>query len=296
MKTNSLSNAQVEERHPIAAPGRRSGGATLYLVLWLLLAAGALVYLGALAVAPNQLTALLGSPKPSMAEPNGDTAAEGPSTAVLEGEIDRLKGEIAQVRGEVRTLVDTNQGLTKRLETIEDASIQVQAGESSPVPISQGKAKASDNSEDGGISGVVIGEDVPGDEEIAASEPVVSKPEKKSQKKSDERLDEDKGDKVAEVEVPAVPAVEKKKKTFGLELAISTSPEALQLNWDLLNERHGDLLKGLSARAQPSPSDPTSYRLVTGPFTSAQQAQSLCAKLKKQNVTCQVTGFGGDNL
>ncbi len=87
-----------------------------------------------------------------------------------------------------------------------------------------------------------------------------------------------------------------KKKTFGLELAISTSPEALQLNWDLLTERHGDLLKGLTARTQASASDPSSYRLLAGPFANAQQAQSMCAKLKKQNVACQVTGFGGENL
>jgi hypothetical protein len=70
----------------------------------------------------------------------------------------------------------------------------------------------------------------------------------------------------------------------------------LQLNWDLLNERHGNLLKGLSANAQQSPGDPSSYRLVAGPLASAQQAQSLCAKLKKQNVACQVTNYGGDNL
>jgi hypothetical protein len=35
---------------------------------------------------------------------------------------------------------------------------------------------------------------------------------------------------------------------------------------------------------------------VAGPYANAQQAQSACAKLKKQNVACQVTGFGGDNL
>ena len=267
----------------------------IYLLLWLMLAAGALMYLSALFLAPNQLMALFGSPKPAATESNEMAQSDANPTAALESEIAALKDQLEQVQGEVRTVVATNQSLTERLETIENASIQVQSGEGSAVSVSQ-KKKTQAEPTDSGITGVVIGADGDGSDDVAVSEPAVpTKADKK--KKAEERLAEESseaGDQLADASTEPAPKTEKRK--FGLELAVSTSPEALQLNWDLLNERHGEVLKGLSARAQANPNDPSSYRLVTGPFTSAQQAQSVCAKLKKQNVTCQVTSFGGDNL
>ncbi len=293
MKTNILSNAAGLDLGP-PTPQRKRGSA-LYLLLWLMLAAGALIYLSALILAPNQLMAVFGSPKSVATESNEMAEADPSSTAALESEIAALKDQLVQVRGEVRTVIATNQSLTERLDTIENASIQVQTGEASAVSVSQ-KKKTQAEPEESGITGVVIGSDGAGSDDLVESEPAVpTKADKK--KKAEESLAEagaETGDQLADASVEPAPKAEKRK--FGLELAVSTSPEALQLNWDLLNERHGEVLKGLSARAQANPNDPSSYRLVTGPFTSAQQAQSVCAKLKKQNVTCQVTGFGGDNL
>lgn len=292
MKTNSLSNAGGLDLGPM--PPRRKRNGTVYLVLWLLLAAGALVYLSALILAPSQLTAFFGSPKPAATEPNDLAASDAPSTTALESELAGLKDQIEQMQGEMRTLVATNQGLTERLETIENASIRVDSGEDAAVSVAQKKKQA--EPEDSGITGVVIGADGAGNQSIEPSD-AEAPAKSEMKKKAAESLSEDvgdTGDQVAEITAEQAPKTEKRK--FGLELAVSTSPEALQLNWDLLNERHGEVLKGLTARAQPNPNDPSSYRLVTGPFTSAQQAQSVCAKLKKQNVTCQVTNFGGDNL
>jgi hypothetical protein len=296
MKTNSLSNTGSLEMSPVA-PRRRSGGGTLYLLLWLLMATGAFIYLATLALAPSNLMAFLGSSKAPTTESNSVAAAEGPSAADLEGDIARLRVQLEQVQGEVRTLVATNQNLTDRLETIENASIQLQPGDEAAVAVAQRKNGGAAAPEDSGITGVVIDDDGASADGTGATEPDAAATPTPTKKKSNERLDEKdqaSGEQLAETSPEPTPKAEKKK--FGLELAISTSPEALQLNWDLLSERHGALLKGLSARAQPSPGDPSSYRLVAGPFTSAQQAQSLCAKLKKQNVACQVTGFGGDSL
>ncbi|MFO1171010.1 MAG: SPOR domain-containing protein [Hyphomicrobiaceae bacterium] len=270
---------------PTPAPRRRGG--KIYLMLWLLLAAGAIVYLGALTLVSNPMTALFGSPKPATSEPND--VAEGPTTVELKEEIASLRDEIEAVRGELRTVSATSQVLADKVDTIENASIQVQGSDQAEAQnVSQGKAKAKATSEASDITGIVIGADE-SSEDVAASEPEVQpvKKPKKQQVAATEAAPEASSEEVAQ---PA------KKKTFGLELAVSTSPEALQLNWDLLNERHGDLLKGLTARTQANAADPSSYRLLAGPFANAQQAQSACAKLKKQNVACQVTGFGGDNL
>lgn len=291
MKTNGLSISATPEIGALPPPRRR--GSVIYLLLWLILAAGAIVYLAALVLAPTQLVAVFGTPKPAATEANAMAEADAPSTAALETEIAALKDQLDQVQGEMRTVVATNQSLTERLETIENASIQVQNGDAA-VSVSQKKKQQQADTDDSGITGVVIGADGAGSEDVAETE-APAKSDKK--KKAEERLAEETsetGDQLADASTEAAPKAEKRK--FGLELAQSTSPEALQLNWDLLNERHGEVLKGLSARAQPNPNDPSSYRLVTGPFTSAQQAQSVCAKLKKQNVACQVTGFGGDNL
>jgi hypothetical protein len=284
-----MSNGSSGDFGPVPAP-RRSSGNRMYLALWLLLAAGALVYLGALTLVSGQMTALFGSPKPATSEAN--ELAEGPTTLELKDEIARLQDEIAEVRGELRTVAATSQGLADRVDTIENASIQVDGNQTSAVNVSQGKAKAQVAPDDSGITGVVIGDDI-GSEDVAESEPA-AEPVTKTKKKQAETLA------AAEPDLPEASSEAvvqpQKKKMFGLELAVSTSPEALQLNWDLLTERHGTLLKGLTARTQASASDPASYRLVAGPYANAQQAQSACAKLKKQNVACQVTGFGGDNL
>ncbi|MEZ5923424.1 MAG: SPOR domain-containing protein [Hyphomicrobiaceae bacterium] len=290
MKNDKLSNAGDDGFRPMVTRPKRSRASQVYLALWLLLAAGALAYLAGLALAPERLVAILGTEKPVTAESNETAEVEAPAPASLVGDVEELRNELQQLRGEVRTLVATNQTLADRLETIETASIRVQPEGSEAVPISQGKTKKSTAPDDSDISGVIIGQDDYASEDIAGLSSEGAESTKKS-KKSEARAAAEPKTEVAS----AAPAAEIKKKRFGLELAVSTSPEALQLNWDLLNERHGALLKGLSARALPSPVDPTSYRLVAGPITNAQQAQSLCAKLKKQNIACSVTEFGGDS-
>jgi hypothetical protein len=288
MMTNSMSNPGEPD---MSLTSRRRGGGTFYLLLWLILAAGAVIYLAALALAPNAFMAFFGSPKSAMTEANEVAAVEVSPTAALESEIAGLKDQLQQVEGEVRTLVATNQSLTERLETIENASIQVPESDSSAVAVSQKSNASQPSSEDLGITGIVVGADNLA-EDAGRSEPETTASTKKP--KSAARMsDEGSTDKQAGA---AEPAAAKAKQRFGLELFVSNSPEALQLQWDVLSERHGGLLKGLSARTQTLPSDPSNFRLVAGPFTSAQQAQSLCAKLKKQNVPCQVTGFGGDNI
>lgn len=85
------------------------------------------------------------------------------------------------------------------------------------------------------------------------------------------------------------------KKAFGLELAQSTSPEALRVNWDIISGRHVELLKGLSPRAVASSSG-DNYRLLAGPFTSAKKATQVCAKLQAEGVSCKAAAFTGEKL
>jgi SPOR domain len=92
-----------------------------------------------------------------------------------------------------------------------------------------------------------------------------------------------------DVAQPAAPAA----RAFGLELAISTSPEALRLNWELLNEQHGSVLAGLTPRSSPRGKN---LHLLAGPFDTAAKAASACKKLEARNLSCTVAPFSGSAL
>lgn len=91
---------------------------------------------------------------------------------------------------------------------------------------------------------------------------------------------------------PAAPA-----KIYGVELATATAPEALRLNWELLVEKHTDVLQGLTPLAADSadPSDENKH-LVAGPFTTAAAAKSFCKKLATLDVACRSAVFAGNPL
>ena len=102
-------------------------------------------------------------------------------------------------------------------------------------------------------------------------------------------------DPVPAPKVESAPKVAAPAKTYGIELAISTSAEALRLNWDLLVERHGDKLGTLSPRAAAIQGD-ENMRLLAGPFASAAEAKRMCQKLQDANVACRSSDYSGNPL
>jgi len=87
------------------------------------------------------------------------------------------------------------------------------------------------------------------------------------------------------------------RKSYGVRLTSGKSVEALRLTWDLINEMNRPIMKGLTTRFVKKPSSiGMPYRLIAGPMVSTGQAQTLCAKLHKQNINCDVTVFQGRKL
>ena len=80
-----------------------------------------------------------------------------------------------------------------------------------------------------------------------------------------------------------------------LELASGPSVDALRLNWSLLADRHGSMLKNLEPR-YTNGGDGQPYQLVAGPIASSEEASRVCAQLKAKKVACRITGFGGNAL
>ena len=82
-------------------------------------------------------------------------------------------------------------------------------------------------------------------------------------------------------------------KPYGIELAMSTSPDALKQIWQLFKEQHAGMLNGLSPRSVVSGSN---VKLVAGPFPSQAAAAAQCAKLRKEGMSCSPAPLGGTPL
>ena len=80
---------------------------------------------------------------------------------------------------------------------------------------------------------------------------------------------------------------------YAIDLAMSTSPDALRQSWQLFQEQHGDLLAGLSPRSVTSGGN---VRLLAGPFANQAAAVAHCAKLRKEAMSCSPTPLAGTPL
>ena len=87
------------------------------------------------------------------------------------------------------------------------------------------------------------------------------------------------------------------RRRIGLELARGPSVESVRLSWDLLRDRHGELLNELAPRYRvTSAAGNERFRLIAGPLLSPQKAGQLCDALKAEKYSCEVTVFSGDAL
>jgi hypothetical protein len=83
---------------------------------------------------------------------------------------------------------------------------------------------------------------------------------------------------------------------FGIRLASAPSLEGLRLNWRSLLERHGAVLKPLSAHYLPPSAGEDAYQLIAGPVATADQAKNICATLRARDVACSLIVFGGEAM
>lgn len=252
----------------------RNGIAMPYLVAWLILGAGAIAYLAILGLAPGLVRSeATTASAASIDKARQELALLGKNVAALEdivskqegdaqalgGQIAALRDELANLRQQLVSVAGANQELQTRLAAVEQGTQQV----TKKTTVKAAATTASEPLEDPAIVGTVI-EDQP-----------VPLTKKTTEKKTTETA-------------AAAPA-----KTFGVELAQANSPEALRMNWELLNEQHATLFGGLTAKAA---GEGGTYRLLAGPFNSQAAAKAACAKFKAQNLPCSIRAFTGDKL
>jgi outer membrane murein-binding lipoprotein Lpp len=81
-----------------------------------------------------------------------------------------------------------------------------------------------------------------------------------------------------------------------VQLASAPSVDALRLSWQLVQEGHKSVVRGLEARYLETSGDPTVYKLVAGPVATDDEAGKLCERLRTRNVSCTVVPFSGKPL
>lgn len=97
-----------------------------------------------------------------------------------------------------------------------------------------------------------------------------------------------------------VPGPAAQEAPMAVRLASAPTLEALRLTWKAMRERHGDTLRGLSARyvkQKPSSSGAAGpYTLVAGPVAKATDVLEICAGLGGESLECALTTFEGRTL
>lgn len=81
---------------------------------------------------------------------------------------------------------------------------------------------------------------------------------------------------------------------FGIELGTVNKRDDLRTLWREVLTNHAALVAGLQARRVLAPDK--KWRLIAGPFASAEEATQACALFKRANRSCEATVFAGDAL
>lgn len=83
-----------------------------------------------------------------------------------------------------------------------------------------------------------------------------------------------------------------------LTLGAYPNADTARAAWFGMNAAHGEALAGLDARIEAitREDDSAAYVLKAGPFASAQEAETLCARLRSAGAVCTAGDFTGEPL
>ena len=81
---------------------------------------------------------------------------------------------------------------------------------------------------------------------------------------------------------------------YGIEIGVVAKQDGLRPLWREYLTNHAALVAGLQPRRVLAPDK--KWRLIAGPFTSAEEATQACALFKKASRPCEATVYAGDSL
>jgi len=273
-----------------------------YFIVWLALGAAGIFYITIASLAPEALHSA--DAGVGFDATNIKVAALSSTVSELKTRADSTDGKVQSLGGGIDSLKSDMSGLKVKFSDLasldQTMATRLSALEGQPVPSPAPGAKASSlggsapaatlsvASKAAGpavpkIEGVVMPDDTQNEAAIPAdpTEPIPSDPTIQARKAS----------KVASAGTDAKAA--SAPKPYALDLAMSTSSDALKQIWQLFKEQHPELLAGLTPRyvtAGPN------VRLLAGPFPSQAAAASQCARMRKEGLTCTPAPMAGTPL
>ena len=278
-----------------AHPTRSRRFIKVYLVVWALIATGALTYLTLLAF-PTSSARQAAQPAatPETAEAGPTLRALAKSFAEMGVAVRRGFGDVQKDITHLKEVTVEQDGKTKAVETrlsvLEErvAAVESSQAEAKPAP----KSKTS---------------------EIKPSKPSVKKAEATSRSPKLINAPPPAAPPAAATRVNAPAAIETgsiaapKEIVFGapvvtpssgtvyaVQLAASPSKDGLRQRWDELVDRHGSLATLQPRIAATRGGGP--YRLVAGPLQTKADADRLCTDMRAARTTCFTTPYSGSPL
>jgi hypothetical protein len=252
-----------------------SASSRYYFLVWLALGAAGIFYVTVASLAPEALRAA-GDTETQVAELSSTVSqlkskvdANDSKQKSLASGLESIRGEMSGLKVKVADIASLDQAVATRLSALEGHPVpapeaKADANGNGATPVTQEISNKASMAAAPAIDGVVVP-----DEPVADAAPAtVKKPVK-------------------------VAAADSKPKPYAVDLAVSTSTDALRQIWQLFQEQHAGVLAGLSPRAAQSGPN---VRLLAGPFPSQAAAAAQCAKMRKEGITCQPAPLTGTPL
>ena len=262
-----------------------SSSSKYYFLVWLALGAASIFYVTVASLAPDALRSAgasgidatntqVAALSTSVSEIKAQLTATDGKLQTFAGNFDGLRNDVIAFRSR---LEDFGRSVEKRFAVLEGAQspgAKASAGPANTTATTQAIATPAPAAAPR-VEGVVLPDDIaapPDPTDATAAKP--AKPLK-----------------VASVATDTKPAAAPK--PYAIDLAMSTSTDALRQIWQLFKDQHADLLAGLTPRSVTAGAN---VRLLAGPFPSQAAAAAQCARMRKDGVACTPTPLAGTPL
>ena len=296
-------------------PIRSQGFIKVYLLIWGLLALGALGYLAALAFPTQQ------HPRPQTSEPDQGIRAVTRALANVDSiqremrrDLNQLKDTVAEREVQEKATTARLTGLEERVATWETtyqaaaaapAAAKSKAADKAPRKAPEPRAQARVTS--AGAEGTPGAAPAGGAESppletgsiVTTQPPIIRPPGAPSQAVGPQQVATSQpaapqatitfGD-------PVVTASAPQGGVFAVQIAAGPSLSALKLSWGILMERHGTALAPLQPRVVAPKTEGGPYRLLAGPLPNRADAERVCEEMRVGRSGCFATAYVGDPL
>lgn len=274
-------------------PPRSRRFVKVYLMMWALLAIGALAYLTHLAFQPPQIAQM----RPQVAEPDPAQAIRALAKTTVE--IGTMRRNLADIQQDVAVLKEAasdhqanDKAVTTRLTAVEERLASLQASAEPAADTSPSKSKVSERhqrktSEAPRAARVIT---VPPEATGPARTPPSFKDDGPPVPLETGSIAPKEEITFGEPTVTRAGAI-----AFAVQLAAGPSLPGLRQSWDQLRGRHG-ALAALEPRVVPPRNDGGPYRLLAGPFATRADADRVCTEMGVGRNGCYVTTYIGTPL